>query len=313
MIWLIGCNGMLGKEVSCQLQKNNMCFVRTGSEVDICDFDQLQKFEQNLTTSFYALDTKVPENERKIDWIINCAAYTNVDKAEDDIENATKINTEGSLNLARMARKLGAKLIHISTDYVFSGSENKPYTENMTKKPLGVYGKTKADGEELIEKEMVQYFIIRTAWLYGKDGKNFVKTMLSLMSSKDEIKVVNDQTGTPTNVKDLASCIITLIKKTKNAKGFFGKDSTPPFGIYHFTNEGQCTWYDFAKAIYKYAKKYNKITNNCNVAPCSSADFPSKVKRPTYSVLSKEKVKNELKIKIEDWEKSLQKFIKEMV
>lgn len=307
MIWLIGCNGMLGREVAKQLKDNNLPFVGSDKEVDITSPDALESFQKNLTTSFYNLDSKIPESERKIDWIINCSAYTNVDKAEEDTELAAKLNAEGPLNIARVARKIGAKLIHISTDYVFGGDGNEPYTETMPKNPLGVYGKTKSDGEEAIEKEMVQYFILRTAWLYGFEGKNFVYTMTNAMNNRDEVKVVNDQFGSPTCTVDLANTIITIINKTNNAKDIL---SAPTFGIYHFTNEGQTNWYDFAKAIYKYGKKYKRITKDCTVNSCTTEEFGAKVKRPAYSVLSKEKIQKELKIKIPDWEKSLKEFIK---
>lgn len=310
MIWLIGCNGMLGREVARQLKENNLSFVGTDKEVDITNPDALDAYQKNLMTSFYSLDSKLPESEKSISWIINCSAYTNVDKAEEDTELAAKLNAEGPLNIARVARKLGAKLIHISTDYVFGGDGNEPYTENMEKHPLGVYGKTKADGEDAIEKEMVQYFIIRTAWLYGFEGINFVYTMTKAMNNRDEVKVVNDQFGSPTCTVDLANAIITIINKTNNAKGFFGSNSTPAFGIYHFTNEGQTTWFEFAQAIYKYGRKYKRITKDCAVNQCTTAEFGAKVKRPAYSVLSKEKIQKELKIKIPNWEKSLKNFMK---
>lgn len=310
MIWLIGCNGMLGREVARQLKENNLSFVGTDKEVDITNPDALDAYQKNLMTSFYSLDSKLPESEKSISWIINCSAYTNVDKAEEDTELAAKLNAEGPLNIARMARKLGAKLIHISTDYVFGGDGNEPYTENMEKNPLGVYGKTKADGEDAIEKEMVQYFILRTAWLYGFEGINFVYTMTKAMNNREEVKVVNDQFGSPTCTVDLANAIITIINKTNNAKGFFGSNSTPAFGIYHFTNEGQTTWFEFAQAIYKYGRKYKRITKDCVVNPCTTAEFGAKVKRPAYSVLSKEKIQKELKIKIPNWEKSLKNFMK---
>lgn len=310
MIWLIGCNGMLGREVARQLKENNLSFVGTDKEVDITNPDALDAYQKNLMTSFYSLDSKLPESEKSISWIINCSAYTNVDKAEEDTELAAILNAEGPLNIARVARKLGAKLIHISTDYVFGGDGNEPYTENMEKNPLGVYGKTKADGEDAIEKEMVQYFILRTAWLYGFEGINFVYTMTKAMNNRDEVKVVNDQFGSPTCTVDLANAIITIINKTNNAKGFFGSNSTPAFGIYHFTNEGQTTWFEFAQAIYKYGRKYKRITKDCTVNPCTTAEFGAKVKRPAYSVLSKEKIQKELKIKIPNWEKSLKNFMK---
>lgn len=312
MIWLIGCNGMLGQEVAKQLKEKKLNFIGTDKEVDITNPEALETFHKNLYTSFYDLDCKIPENERNVSWIINCSAYTAVDKAEDEDQQELvyKLNEIGPMNIARVARKLGAKLIHISTDYVFDGSGKVPYTEDCLKTPVSVYGKSKALGEESIEKEMVQYFIFRTAWLYGFNGKNFVYTMTNAMNTRDEVKVVCDQFGTPTFAPDLANAILTLIDKTNNAKGFIGSNSTPPFGIYHFTNEGTTNWYEFANAIYKYGKKYGRINKDCIINSCTTDEYPTKAHRPAYSVLSKEKIKKTLRIKIPDWEKSLKSFMK---
>ena len=169
MIWLIGCKGMLGSEVARQLDEKKAHWVGTDKEIDITDPQALAAFEKSVETSSY-LDTTC--TDKHIKWIINCSAYTNVDKAEEDTELADRLNNQGALNIARTARSIGAKLIHISTDYVFDGSGKAPYTEDMEKNPLGVYGRTKAAGEEAIQKEMTQYYILRTAWLYGYDGKN---------------------------------------------------------------------------------------------------------------------------------------------
>lgn len=309
MIWLIGCKGMLGTEVSKQLEKANLNWIGTDRDVDISDYDALEKFTKNIETESY-FPSELKKSERQINWIINCAAYTNVDKAEEDVELAEKLNAQGPLNIARIARKIGAKLIHISTDYVFDGSGNVPYTEEQQKEPLGVYGKTKAEGEDFIQKEMNTYYIIRTAWLYGFDGKNFVYTMTKAMNSHDSVKVVNDQFGTPTYAVDLASVILKIIEKTNKASGFFGKNSIPSYGIYQFTDGGQTNWFEFAQEIYKLGKKYGRITSECQVNPCTTEEYGAKVKRPAYSVLSKEKICNELKIKLPDWKTSLENFIK---
>ena len=309
MIWLIGNKGMLGSEIQKQLSENKLPFVGTDREVDITSMEALEAFATSVDTSSY-FPSDLPRSERKIKWIINCSAYTNVDKAEDEPEFAAKLNKDGPCNIARVARKIGTKLIHISTDYVFGGNGNSPYTEDGEKNPLGVYGLTKSEGEDLIRKEMTQYFIIRTAWLYGFDGKNFVYTMTKLMNERPEIKVVNDQRGTPTCAVDLASAILRLIDKTDHAKGFIGSGSTPAFGIYHFTNAGETTWYEFAKEIYRVGKKTGRITNECNVMPCTSEEFPSNVTRPSYSVLAKEKIISGLKIRIPSWQSSLEKFMK---
>ena len=307
MIWLIGCKGMLGSEVARQLDQNKYHWVGTDKEVDITDREALSAFEKSVETSSY-LDTT--STDKHIKWIINCSAYTNVDKAEEEPELADKLNNIGALNIARTARSIGAKLIHISTDYVFGGNGKEPYTEDMEKAPLGVYGKTKSDGEDAIQKEMTQFYILRTAWLYGFDGKNFVYTMTKLMNSRDEIRVVNDQKGTPTCAPDLAAAIIKIIEKSDGATEAFGKHSAPASGIYNFTNGGETTWYDFACEIYKLGRKCGHITHECKINPCTTEEYGANVQRPAYSVLSKDKICRELKIKLTDWKSSLEKFMK---
>ena len=310
MIWLIGCNGMLGSEIAFQLKQNKIPFIGTDKEVDITDISALEKFIKNVETESYFHSEQLTRTQRQIKWIINCSAYTNVEKAEEDVELATALNATGPQNIARVARNIGAKLIHISTDYVFNGKGTSPYKEDSAREPLGVYGKTKAEGEIAIQKEMSQYYIIRTAWLYGFDGKNFVYTMTNLMNSKEEIKVVNDQKGSPTCAVDLAEVVLKFIQKSEKAKSFFGKNSAPSYGIYHFTNEGETTWFEFAQEINKLGVKHQRINNNCKVQPCTSAEFAAKVERPTYSVLDKSKITKEFKMKIPAWEVSLEKFIK---
>ena len=307
MVWLIGCKGMLGTEVAKQLEEAHIPFVGTDKEVDITNAHALEDFEANVERESYL---QYNNADRHIRWIVNCSAYTNVDKAEEDVELAEKLNATGPLNIARVARKIGAKLIHISTDYVFNGRGTEPYTEDMEKDPLGVYGKTKAEGEEAVQKEMNQYYILRTAWLYGFDGKNFVYTMTKLMNDRDSIKVVSDQFGTPTFAGDLAGVIIKLIKKSDSAKEIFGKKSAPAFGIYHFTDDGVTNWYDFAAEIYRLETKFGRIKNKCKVEACTTEEYGAKVQRPHYSVLSKAKIAKELKIKIPDWKTSLEHFVK---
>lgn len=312
MVWLIGDKGMLGSEISRQLTENKIQWIGSDKEVDISNSTELRKFALSHgpaanTTGLTVKKRKVPE---KITWIINCAAYTAVDKAESDEEMAEKLNVEGPLNIARVARELGAKLIHISTDYVFDGNSKVPYTEEDPKNPESVYGKTKAEGERLIEKEMTLYYIIRTAWLYGFDGKNFVYTMTKAMNSRDEVKVVNDQKGTPTCAVDLAQTIIRIIDSSEKAPLLFGKKSALPYGIYHYTGSGETTWFEFCSKIYEFGKKYGRITKDCDITPCLTEDYPTDAKRPVYSVLCKDKIMSSLKIKIPTWEESLEKFIK---
>lgn len=309
MIWLIGCKGMLGSEIARQLSEKKLPWIGTDKEVDITNPDSLSSFADSIKTASY-FPSALSHQDRQIQWIINCSAYTNVEKAESDCELAEKLNSTGPLNIARLARKIGAKLIHISTDYVFDGKNSFPYTEDMEKNPIGVYGKTKAAGEDYIKKEMNTYYIIRTSWLYGFDGKNFVYTMTNAMNNHDSVKVVNDQKGTPTCAVDIASVIIKLIEKSDKAKGLFGKGSAPAYGIYQYTNAGETNWFDFAKEIYRLGKKHGKITQDCQIIPCSTEEYGAQVQRPAYSVMSKEKITKELKIKIPSWETSLEKFIK---
>lgn len=242
-----------------------------------------------------------------IDIIINCAAYTAVDKAEDEPEEARLINAEAVRNLAAVARDRNVFLIHVSTDYVFGGERtNTPYTEDVTPSPTGVYGRTKLQGEEYIRKIAPAYLIIRTAWLYAAYGKNFVKTMLSLMAAHDEVKVVCDQVGTPTHAADLAAALCKIAMQV----------SEPAFdtrlcGIYNYTDEGVCSWYDFAVAIEELsrAKRGGKV---CVVKPCTTADYPTRAKRPAYSVLDKTKIKNTFGVEAPHWRASLKKCIESL-
>lgn len=313
MIWVIGAKGMLGTEVCRQLAEKKYSFVATGHEVDVTNAQALENFVQSTEVKNYLSSHnnpgKDPDNG-KIKWIINCSAYTAVDKAEDEPELASDINTKGVLNIARCARSHGAKLIHISTDYVFDGTAKAPIPENAKKNPTGVYGKTKSEGEDAIVSSMTQYYIMRTSWLYGFDGKNFVYTMTKLFNSKDEIKVVSDQRGTPTFCGDLACAICLIIEKTYKADGLFGRNSVPTFGIYNFSNKGETNWFEFAKTIQAMGVKFGKVTGSCTVNACTTEEYGAKAPRPAYSVLDKSKIEKELRIKIPEWQQSLEYFFK---
>ena len=313
MIWVIGCNGMLGQEVCKQLSEQNLNYIGSGHEVDILNFTLLETFLKKTETNNYLAshrnDKKDPDSG-KIKWIINCSAYTQVDKAEDESDLCADINVTGVLNIARLCKNHGIKLIHISTDFVFDGKKTIPYLENDKKNPLSVYGKTKSEGEDKIISSMSQYYILRTSWLYGFKGKNFVYTMIKLMNSRSNLNIVCDQKGTPTFANDLASAIIKIIEKSYKSDGLFGSNSIPSYGIYNFSNEGAISWFDFAKKIYDLGRKYGKITQECDVNSCTTADYPTKAVRPAYSVLDKTKIQKELKIRIPEWETSLENFIK---
>lgn len=237
----------------------------------------------------------VCESER-IDVIVNCAAYTNVDKAEDEPSMAMLLNCTAAGNLAKVTAERDATLIHISTDYVFNGDIPAPCTEDWPTDPLGLYGSTKLAGEKEIEKSGCRSIIIRTAWLYSPYGKNFVKTMLRLTEERDSLKVVFDQVGTPTYARDLATLITKIIEDNQLGKT----------GIYHFSNEGAISWYDFAKAICELGG------NTCDIRPCHTEEYPSKARRPRFSVLDKTKIKETFGVEIPYWRDSLVSCIKRM-
>ncbi|MBO6034264.1 MAG: dTDP-4-dehydrorhamnose reductase, partial [Paludibacteraceae bacterium] len=228
---------------------------------------------------------------------LNCAAYTAVDKAEDNEDICRKVNALAPFNLAKAAAKYNAGLIHISTDYVFDGTSCVPYTEDMPATGLSVYGKTKREGELKIQETLPDAVIIRTAWLYSEFGNNFVKTMIKLGKEREALNVVFDQVGTPTYALDLAKAMITIAKKIFSDGNIYG-------GIYHFTNEGVCSWYDFTLKIHE----LSGITT-CKVSPIESKDYPAKAPRPSYSVLNKAKIKKTFGIEIPHWEQSLKKCL----
>jgi len=227
-------------------------------------------------------------NENNFDYCINCAAYTNVEKAEIEPEKAKSVNTKGALNIAKVCKKHKTVLIHISTDFVFDGKKRKPYTEEDKTNPLNVYGKTKRDGELEIIKTIHTHFIIRTSWLYSEYGKNFVKTILKLSKEKEKIDVVNDQIGSPTYAGDLASSILRIISSEINK-----------YGIYHFSNKGKISWYEFACKIIEI------LSLNVKIKPISNKKYQTKTIRPKYSVLAKTKINREYDLIIPDWELSL--------
>ena len=297
MIWLVGNKGMLGSEISRLLKYSSVPFAGTDLEVDISSLDALQS---------YAAGKK--KEGKKIEWIINCAAYTAVDRAEDDVETCRRLNVEGAANIARCAKEINAKVLHFSTDYVFDGrgpegeGGERPYLEDDKTNPIGVYGLSKRDGEDKILAACAEAYIVRTAWLYGAYGNNFVNSMLRLMNEKDEIRVVNDQRGSPTWARDLAMAVLAFIKAED-----IGLDV--PFGIYHYTNEGNISWYDLACEIYRQGREMGIIGKDCIVRPCTSAEYPSRVKRPAYSVMDKSKIKKTMQIKIPDWNASLRGYL----
>jgi dTDP-4-dehydrorhamnose reductase len=231
----------------------------------------------------------------KPNFCINAAAYTAVDKSESEPEKAYMINVVGPKNLAEVCKIHNTILLHVSTDFVFDGTKDTPYTEDDITNPTGVYGQTKLDGEKAIQAVFDNYFIIRTSWVYSQFGNNFMKTMLRLASERDSLSVVNDQIGTPTNAVDFAEALVTVIMYS------IQYPAPNKFGIYNFSNEGQCSWYDFAKEIFK----VNNIA--IDLKPIPTSDFPTPAKRPAFSVLDKNKIKRTFSMEVQSWEESLGK------
>jgi len=282
-ILITGGNGQLGRSLKQQLKKNPLPayeFVFTDEqELDITD---------RLLVETYFFDNK-------FEYVINCAAYTAVDKAESEADKAKMLNTDAVKYLAKSCDAQGAVFIHISTDYVFSGEEESPRKETDPAEPIGVYGKTKLEGEHLAFEENKRTYIIRTAWLYSPYGSNFVKTMLKLFDEKKEINVVNDQFGSPTNALDLAEAILTIIQNKKKGS----------YGIYHYSNEGQCNWYEFAEEI----KKLSGAKTLIHSVPTSA--YFTFAKRPKYSLLDKTKIKEVFGISVPEWKESLKTVFEE--
>lgn len=276
-ILVTGANGQLGNEMRVVARNSADNYIFTDvAELDITDAAAVEKM--------------VTDNDVKV--IVNCAAYTNVDKAEDDREFAELLNARAVENLAQAIRRNDGLLVHVSTDYVFGGTKNNtPCREDEPANPTGVYGVTKLHGEQAIIASGCHHIIIRTAWLYSEFGKNFLKTMLDLTTTKPQLKVVFDQVGSPTYAYDLALAIFDIVENRK----YVDND-----GVYHYSNEGVCSWFDFTKMIAEYAGH-----TGCDIQPCHSDEFPSKVVRPSYSVLDKTKIKKTFGVSVPYWTDSL--------
>lgn len=283
-VLITGSNGQLGSEInSLSFKYKNLEMVfKDLPELDICNAQSIKNFivDQNINA------------------VINCAAYTNVEKAEENIEIAKRVNTTGVYNIVKALEKVNGKLIHISTDYVFNGTQSFPYKETDLVSPLGTYGKTKRGGELAVINSNIDSIVIRSSWLYSSFGKNFVKTILHLGYNKDSINVISDQIGTPTYARDLAQTCLNILS-TSEQMNIKGK-------IYHYSNEGVASWYDFAVMIKEFAGL------KCEVKPIQTKDYPTIVKRPKYSVLNKRKVKEDFNIKIPFWTVSLEDCIKKL-
>lgn len=292
-ILVTGANGQLGSE---------MRIVSANSAHDTYIFTDINEVEGVETINLDITDIDAIRsivNTNNVKCIVNCAAYTNVDGAEDCIEICRKLNADAPRNLAIVMKEVDGLLVHISTDYVFGADPyNTPCKETQNGTPSGVYGLTKLEGEKAIIESGCKHIIIRTAWLYSEFGKNFVKTMLMLTETKPQLKVVFDQCGTPTYALDLARLIFDILENSK----FEGNT-----GIYHYSNEGVCSWYDFTMMIARMAKR-----DKCEILPCHSDEFPSKVTRPSYSVLDKTKIKETFALRIPYWVDSLEECLRNM-
>ena len=282
VVLVTGANGQLGQAIQSIL----------GNYPSV-DFVFCSSVELNITDKS---NCEAVFEKYKPQFCINAAAYTAVDKAESEPEKAFVINVTGAQNLAEVCKTHDTILLHVSTDFVFDGLATQPYSEEAIPNPTGVYGVTKLQGEQAIQNTWEKHFIIRTSWVYSQFANNFMKTMLRLASERDSLSVVSDQIGTPTNAVDLAECLLTIIS-------FDIRHSTfDRYGIYNFSNEGQCSWYDFAKEIFK----VNNISINLQAIPTSA--YPTPAKRPVYSVLDKSKIKKEFGIEVKDWEVSLNNY-----
>lgn len=283
-IWLVGATGMLGSAIAAELDANNIPFAGTGSkEVDITSEPAVNKFADSFSS---------------LRWIINCAAHTAVDLAESEPDKAYAINATGAANLAKAAVTAGARLIHFSTDYVFDGESARPYSEEDPVNPLGVYGATKLEGERLVIAAAPDSFIFRISWLYGPNGKNFVTTMLRLFEERDELKIVDDQIGSPTHTVKLAENVVGLVSGPRK-----------PGGVYHYSDSGAVSWYEFAVAIAEISIESGLLTKAPTIVPVPSSEFPTPAKRPSRSIMDKSKVETILGFEVNDWRRNLKNFL----
>ena len=285
MIWLVGSGGMLGSEVAQCLARQGTRFIASDLDVGITDSGAIRAFLEN----------------ESISWIVNCAAYTAVDRAESEEDMARRINAGGAANLAAVAVEQGAALLHISTDYVFDGTKAGPYLEDDPVNPAGAYGRTKMEGELAVRDALRRHIIIRTAWLYGVNGPNFVTTMLRLFSERDAVGVVDDQRGSPTCAVDLAESIAEIVSSPV---------TEDRWGTYHFTNNGETTWFGFAQEIYSQAHALGSLDSSCAIRPITTAEYPLPAPRPANSVLDNTKIERAFGFGMRDWKDALHEYLR---
>ena len=284
LVWLVGARGMLGQEVAAALRSRSILHITTDLDCDITCLDAVRAFA----------------GEHRPDTILNCAAYTAVDRAEDEEEKAFAINATGPRNLGLVASERGATVIHLSTDYVFDGRKTSPYVEDDPLAPQGAYGRSKVAGEAALHETCPSSLVVRTAWLYGTKGPNFVETMLRLFASREEVSVVDDQHGTPTYAPDLAAALVTIVCAESKA-----------FGTYHYTNNGETTWFRFARRIHDRARATGMLGRDCRLKAITTAEYPTRARRPAWSVLDKSKIARAFGVVPRAWEDALDAYMAE--
>lgn len=282
-VWITGCNGMLGKELGEALSRSEIPWVGSDREVDITDPAAIERF---------AL-------ENRPTWMVNCAAYTAVDRAESEPELARSLNADGPGNLAALAERLGIPIVHFSTDYVFGGSGERPWREDDRPTPVSVYGQTKREGEERLLEATKRFFLFRISWLYGQHGPNFVRTILRLLREKELVRVVSDQTGSSTWTATLAQNITRLIGRNDDH-----------YGIYHYADDGVISWYDFAMVIREEALNLGLIHRHTKIEAITTEAYPLPASRPKNSAFDKSKVRNNLGFSVSPWRENLERFLK---
>ena len=283
-VWLTGCHGMLGHQVAVELARAGIPFTGTDLEVDITDEAVVMNFVSRY----------------RFRWIVNCAAYTAVDRAESELEQAQKVNGLAPGILGKAATRRDAMVLHISTDYVFDGQGETPYLETDAPNPVSVYGRSKLAGELALKKSCSNAIIIRISWLYGVYGRNFVETMLKLMNEREEIRVVADQLGAPTYAAVLAQNIVSVVKESPEVTG-----------VYHYQDKGRISWYGFAREIQRAGLLYGILDRKCRIMPVTTEAYPTEAKRPAFSVLNTEKIQKELPVVMKDWKENLERYFEE--
>lgn len=313
MIWILGNKGQSGSEICHVLNENKISWIASDAELDVCDTHALEKFvlshdHEAGRTGSAVEKGKVPE---KITWVINCLEYQDFSETDEAKIKAENFNVKGALNIARLSRQLGAKLIHISSAYVYEGEDQGLYTEESLLNPITFYGKTKVLAEEAIQKEMNQYYIIRPGWLYGFEGNNLIYNLIRKIAYATNASVLNDKFGMPLSARDLANLILKIILTSEKAKALFGKKAGLPYGIYNFASSESVSLYDLAGKLYDYSKRYKKITNDCDISAIYGQDDSMDIFLPPYLNLDCKKIIQGLKIKKIKWTDSLEKFVKD--